>query len=479
MNADGTSPRRLARGGDPSWSEDARHVYYQSRMDNTLYMISIEDTQAQPTPVCGFVSEYSSISPDNHYVADVIEGSLRIRELASQLCIAEWAIPLQIWGGHWSPDGRQFSLGSVNRVEDRIGLWIYDLDRKEATKVLSGQITGASWSPDRTKMFFSLGPPYFEIWMTDLDTNISTTEALGPARTLEEHFQEMVRFYTRRIQTDPGHVISYLNRAYYFQLLDDQEKAYADKAEYRALVSPENTTSFIFSALTNLGRVVNSPLADEAFCISANGLELCFWSDRPGGHGDGDIWKTKRMTIDDNWDAPMNPGPSDETLDSDIFSSPSPNCLELYFSNWRSYRVTGVMTEDLWVKTREKISDPWGIPADLGPIVNSASGEALPYVSSDGLSLYFTSNRPGGLGGTDIWVTTRPSILDPWTEPVNLGPPVNTSYHDGSPRLSGDGSTLYFYSSRPGGYGDTDLWQVSVESLESGRGKEVTPEEKF
>ncbi len=492
MNADGTAPRRLARGGDPSWSSDAKHVYYQSRVDNILYLLSIEDPQAQPIPVCGFVSEYSWVSPDNKYVADVIEGSLRIIDLASRLCVSEWAVPLQISSGNWSPDGRQFSLGSVNRVEDRIGLWIYDLDRQEAAKVLSGQVTGASRSPDKTKMLFSLGPPYFEIWMADLDPNLSTVEALGPGRTLEEHYQEMVRFYTRRIQIDPGNVISYLSRAYYFQLLGDREKAHADTTQYRTLMSPENTTRLIFSTPKNLGRVVNSPLADEAFCISADGLELCFWSDRPGGHGDNDIWITKRIAIDGNWGAPMNPGTSDNTLDRKIFSSLSPNGLELYFSDWRSYRVTGVMTQDLWVRTRARISDPWGDSVKLGPPVNSASGEALPYVSSDGLSLYFTSNRPGGLGGTDIWVTTRPSILAPWTEPINLGPPVNSSYHDGSPRLSEDGSTLYFYSSRPGGYGDTDLWQVAVESMVgsggvansvrqspgSGGEKEVVPEGK-
>jgi Tol biopolymer transport system component len=198
------------------------------------------------------------------------------------------------------------------------------------------------------------------------------------------------------------------------------------------------------------------------------------------------------MTIHSSWSEPVNLGPPSNTLDTEIFSSLSPNGLELYFSDWRRNRADGLSTEDLWLRIRAKISDPWGVPANLGPTVNSASGEGLPCMSRDGLSLYFTSNRPGGLGGTDIWVTTRSSILDPWTEPINLGPPVNTSYQDGSPRLSGDGSTLYFYSSRPGGYGDSDLWQVSIEpvvildgktesarqSLVSANGEEVVPEEK-
>jgi hypothetical protein len=350
-------------------------------------------------------------------------------------------------------------------VEDRIGLWIYDLGSEEGVKVLSGQTTGASRSPDKTKMLFSLGPPYFEIWMADLDPNISTIEVLGPGRMLEEHYQEMVRFYTRRIQTDPSNVISYLNRAYYFQLLGDREKAHADTTQYRTLISPENTTRLIFSTPTNLGPVVNGPFSEAGFCISPDELELHFCSDRPGGDGSSDIWLTKRMTIHSSWSEPINLGPLRSTLDTEIFSGFSPSGLELYLSDWRSNRADGLSAEDLWVRTRAKTSDAWGRPANLGPTVNSASGEALPYVSSDGLSLYFTSNRPGGLGGTDIWVTTRSSVLAPWTEPINLGPPVNSSYHDGSPRLSGDGSTLYFYSSRPGGYGDTDLWQVAVESM--------------
>ena len=492
MNADGTAPRRLARGGCPSWSRDARHVYYQSRTDNMLYMISIDDPQAQPKPVCACPCEYPSVSPDNHYIAAALDGSLRVVDLASQLCVAQWAVPLRIaGGGGWSPDGRQLTLGGVNRVEDRIGLWIYDLDRKEGVKVLSGQITGGSRSPDKTKMLLSLGPPYFEIWMAELDPNSPTIDALGPGRTLEEHYQEMVRFYTRRIQTDPGNVISYLSRAYYFQLLGDREKAHADTIRYRTLVSPENTTRLFFSTPKNLGHPVNGPFAEVGFCISPNELELQFCSDRPGQDGHGDIWLMKRMTKQSHWSEPVNPGPPGNILDTEIFSSLSPNNLELYFSDWRRNRADGLSTEDLWVRTRAKISDPWGESVKLGPPVNSAYGESYPCVSRDGLSLYFTSNRPGGLGGTDIWATTRSSILAPWTQPINLGPPVNTSYQDGGPRLSEDGFTLYFYSTRPGGYGDSDLWQVSVESMAevdgdsgsarqspgSGRGKEVAPEE--
>jgi hypothetical protein len=101
---------------------------------------------------------------------------------------------------------------------------------------------------------------------------------------------------------------------------------------------------------------------------------------------------------------------------------------------------------------------------NLGPTVNSSArdGYAGLSISTDGLSLYFTSYRTGGLGGMDIWVTRRATLSDPWAPPVNLGPPVNSVDHDFSPNFSADGSTLYFSSLRPGGFGGHDLWQVSI-----------------
>ncbi|MBN2312581.1 MAG: PD40 domain-containing protein, partial [Sedimentisphaerales bacterium] len=72
--------------------------------------------------------------------------------------------------------------------------------------------------------------------------------------------------------------------------------------------------------------------------------------------------------------------------------------------------------------------------------------------------------RSGGLGNVDMWMSRRMSISDPWGTPVNLGPIVNTSSLDGGPRISFDGSTLYFASERPGGYGGEwgDVYQSQI-----------------
>jgi len=100
----------------------------------------------------------------------------------------------------------------------------------------------------------------------------------------------------------------------------------------------------------------------------------------------------------------------------------------------------------------------WEPPVNLGPVVNSTFGELGPAISPDGLALYFYSNRPGGSGGNDIWVTRRASRDAPWGVPSNLGPVINSSAADFVPSLSPDGTQLFFTSARPGGVGDNDLW---------------------
>jgi Tol biopolymer transport system component len=99
----------------------------------------------------------------------------------------------------------------------------------------------------------------------------------------------------------------------------------------------------------------------------------------------------------------------------------------------------------------------WSAPINLGPTVNSAFDEQTPALSPDGLSLYFLSSRPGGVGLQDLWVTRRASRDGPWGTPENLGPTVNSGANEGAPFLSRDGHRLYFVSSRPGGFGDFDI----------------------
>lgn len=100
----------------------------------------------------------------------------------------------------------------------------------------------------------------------------------------------------------------------------------------------------------------------------------------------------------------------------------------------------------------------WSPAVNVGPPVNSSAIEFGPFISKDGLSLYFGSDRPGGFGGIDIWVAQRATREDAWSPARNVGPGVNTAFNDQAPTLSLDGHWLYFFSERPDGHGSLDLY---------------------
>ncbi len=232
-------------------------------------------------------------------------------------------------------------------------------------------------------------------------------------------------------------------------------------------VTTRDTTDDEWGTRMNLGPTVNTSSGDGPPCMSADGLSLYFSSKRPGGYGNDDLWMSSRTTTKDDWSAPVNLGPTVNSSADECFPSISADGLELYFAEEDIARPGGYGNADIWLTTRATKNDPWGEPVNLGPTVNSSAndGYAGQSISADGLSLYFTSNRPGGLGGYDIWVTRRATVSDPWAPPVNLGPPINSFAYDIAPNFSADGSTLYFSSLRPGGFGGYDIWQVSITPI--------------
>jgi len=216
----------------------------------------------------------------------------------------------------------------------------------------------------------------------------------------------------------------------------------------------------------NLGPTVNSSAKETIACISADGLELYFeaWN-HPGGYGGGwDIWVSRRQTRDDPWSPAVNLGPPINTSSWDGTPSISADGLELYFA---SNRAGGQGTDDLWVAQRATKDDPWAEPVNLGSTVNSSARECCEKISADSLLLVFSGDcispyRSGGFGLSDIWVTTRAGKFDAWKAPENLGPLVNSSFQDWGPVISREGDTLYFTSNRPGGYGGDDIWKAPI-----------------
>src|SRR2546425_2077665 len=100
----------------------------------------------------------------------------------------------------------------------------------------------------------------------------------------------------------------------------------------------------------------------------------------------------------------------------------------------------------------------WSPPVNLGPPINTSFAENHPFLSKDGLSLYLTSDRTGTIGGQDLWVARRACEDCAWEAPVNLGAVINTTGLDAGADVSNDGHFLYFFSNRPGGVGGNDVY---------------------
>jgi len=227
-------------------------------------------------------------------------------------------------------------------------------------------------------------------------------------------------------------------------------------------MAKRNSENGLFEAPENLGPKLNSPAWEDGPSISADGLSLFFCSTRPGGSGSFDLWVGTRKEKGDEWSTAVNLGLTVNTEYVDSVPMISSDALSLYF---HSNRPGGSGGRDLWVSKRENPSDDFGEPENLGPIVNSPYGDVTPFVSGDGLMLFFASHRPGTFSGLyDLWAAERPNTSVAFGSPVNLGPVVNTLVAESAPALSPDGSVLLFSSKRPDGQGSWDLWQADITS---------------
>lgn len=218
----------------------------------------------------------------------------------------------------------------------------------------------------------------------------------------------------------------------------------------------------------NLGAGVNS--AADDFCPTPlTGNRLFFVSSRAvdGACGGPDIYQTRK--VGQGWAVPTNLGCTVNSSGAEF--SPSVVNLggvpHLYFSSNRpgGFSSAGADNDhDIYV-SRYVIDEgeaAW-TTAEVVPGVNSAADDARPNVRFDGKEIVFDSTRPGGLGGPDIWSASRDSTNDGWNTPENLGPNVNSSSGESRASLSRDGKTLVFGSNRAGSEGNSDIYYSTRE----------------
>ncbi len=220
-----------------------------------------------------------------------------------------------------------------------------------------------------------------------------------------------------------------------------------------------------FTSMRPTGFLRNIPFLSPFVDVSEVLNRVITGKGRPpvfGGLGLDDIWVSRQ--VDGKWSEPQSI--NDVAGEPPVNTAYADHCL--FFSAdgneafWTSTRPGGYGGNDIW--TSRLVDGKWTAPENLGPNVNGPASEHAPTPTPDGHSLYVTSDRPGGFGKDDIYITTL-GADGRWGPLVNLGPVINGSGDDRCPAWTPDLKIFLFDSTRSGGRGARDIWWVDFKEV--------------
>ena len=219
---------------------------------------------------------------------------------------------------------------------------------------------------------------------------------------------------------------------------------------------------FLFSTFTANGFTAAKPLSDTLNFANKKGapslssdLNTLYYAAEYNdiGYGRYDIYKVSK--IDSGWSAPLNLG---RNINSDFWESApsiSPDGQALFFSSNKPGGMGGI---DIYVSYKNK-NGVWGKAFNLGPNINTTGDDQTPFIHADNRTLYFASNGWPGYGGTDLFVTYK-KVDGKWSKPTNLGYPINTFDNEGSIAIASNGIQGYIASDRIDSRGGLDIYKV-------------------
>jgi tetratricopeptide (TPR) repeat protein len=213
----------------------------------------------------------------------------------------------------------------------------------------------------------------------------------------------------------------------------------------------------------NIGGSINTGDDEYWPSITADGHTLMFTRQIYAASSFGSMVTTQEdfylsFQSDNGWQKAINAGPPLNTKQNEGAQTLSSNGNYMYFT--ACDRAGGLGSCDIYFSAFN--DSHWSQPVNIGKPVNTSSWESTPSISADGNLLFFSSSRPGGLGGKDIWYSVINS-KGTWSNPVNLGTKVNTEGDEMSPFIHFDGKTLYFASDGRPGMGGFDIYLTRMK----------------
>lgn len=238
--------------------------------------------------------------------------------------------------------------------------------------------------------------------------------------------------------------------------------AEVDRRKAMSLSAKALTLTPVDLEIRNMGSMINSNAHDYCPLVTADGNTMYFTSRREGTTGNmkdpsgqwfEDIYTAKR--IDEVWTNAVNAGPGLNTLVHDATVGLDPDGSSMIIYRTQQNLVTGDLFE------ARMHARNWQEPELMTPQINTESHEPSASIAPGGQEIYFTSDRPGGFGGRDIYRIRRlPN--GQWSLPLNLGPMVNTVHDEDAPFMHSDGITLFFCSNGHNTMGGYDIFKTTL-----------------
>lgn len=366
-------------------------------------------------------------------------------------------------------------------------LWEYrgqiEFEMKDFKSALYSFNKVAAMEPDNKSIYFSIGRCQKHLMMFD-ETRISLNTYLNApirrsaayeaeAKSVLKNLDALKALYNNPVEFKPQNMGPNINtengeywpgmtldgKYFYFTRMMEKNKNYFEDF-YRSEIHDT-----VYGYAMRLPEPVNTPGNEGTISVTADGKYIFFSSNmrtdprgNPVGEGSFDIYASSYNN--GQWSFPVNMGPPINAASWESQPSISPDGLTLYFA---SNRPGGYGKSDIWMSTFKE--GRFQTPVNLGPEINTPGEEQSPFIHYDNQTLYFSSDGLPGVGGGDIFVC-RKDAEGKFRAPVNIGYPINSEKDELGLIVDRLGKFGYLSSERPGGFGGLDIYKFELpESL--------------